>query len=56
MENIGGCLIVFACRESFKGGHDGAVYWVPKSQLINHYPSLIENEKKHIKQKLEFSI
>jgi len=38
-EKIGGCLIAFACRESFKRGHDGAVYLIPKSQLISHYSS-----------------
>ena len=34
---IGGCLIAFACRESFKRGHEGVVYLVPKSGLVEHY-------------------
>ncbi|WP_291906334.1 hypothetical protein [Chitinophaga sp. CB10] len=34
---IGGCLIAFACRESFKRGHEGFVSLVPKSSLIEHY-------------------
>lgn len=38
-ENIGGCLIAFACRESFKRGHDGVVFLIPKTQLIDHYSS-----------------
>jgi hypothetical protein len=34
---IGGCLIAFACRESFKRGHEGCVFLVPKTSLIDHY-------------------
>ena len=29
--NIGGCLIAFASRESFKRGHDGIVFLTPKT-------------------------
>ncbi len=35
LDNIGGCLIAFACRESFKRGHDGFVFLTPKTQLLN---------------------
>lgn len=38
LDNIGGCLIAFACRESFKRGHDGFVFLTPKTQLVKHYP------------------
>lgn len=38
LDNIGGCLIAFACRESFKRGHDGVVFLTPKTQLLKHYP------------------
>jgi len=38
-ENIGGCLIAYACRESFKRGHDGFVFLTPKTDLIEHYSS-----------------
>lgn len=37
---IGGCLIAFACRESFRRGHDGVVFLVPKSGLIEHYSTI----------------
>jgi len=37
LDNIGGCLIAFACRESFKRGHDGIVFLTPKTQLLKHY-------------------
>lgn len=37
IENIGGCLIAFACRESIKRGHDGYVFLIPKTNLIEHY-------------------
>jgi hypothetical protein len=37
IEGIAGCLIAFACRESFKRGHDGLVFLTPKSELIKHY-------------------
>lgn len=36
-DHIGACLIAFACRESFKRGHDGFVFLTPKSQLVEHY-------------------
>jgi len=39
LDNIGGCLIAFACRESFKRGHDGFVFLTPKTKLLEHYPS-----------------
>jgi hypothetical protein len=38
-DNIGGCLIAYACRESFKRGHDGVVFLTPKTELLDHYPS-----------------
>lgn len=37
LDGIGGCLIAFACRESFKRGHDGIVFLTPKTQLVNYY-------------------
>lgn len=37
-DKIGGCLIAYACRESFKRGHEGCVFLTPKSYLMNHYP------------------
>jgi hypothetical protein len=37
LDNIAGCLIAFACRESFKRGHEGYVFLTPKSELIKHY-------------------
>ena len=39
LDKIGGCLIAFACRESFKRGHDGFVFLTPKTSLLNHYSS-----------------
>lgn len=36
---IGGCLIAFACRESFKRGHGGCVFLIPKTTLLEHYPT-----------------
>lgn len=39
LDNIGGCLIAFACRESFKRGHEGYVFLTPKTQLVAHYSS-----------------
>ena len=36
---IAGCLIAFACKESFKRGHEGVVFLTPKTNLINHYTS-----------------
>lgn len=38
-DNIGGCLIAFACRESFKRGHDGCIFLTPKTSLLEHYPA-----------------
>lgn len=38
IDKIGGGLIAFACRESFKRGHKGFIFLVPKSVLIKHYP------------------
>jgi hypothetical protein len=38
-ENIGGCLIAYAARESFKRGHDGFIFLIPKTDLIEHYSS-----------------
>ncbi|PUZ26649.1 hypothetical protein GA0116948_102182 [Chitinophaga costaii] len=34
---IAGCLIAFACRESFKRGYEGWVFLIPKSELVEHY-------------------
>lgn len=39
LANIAGCLIAFACRESFKRGYEGWVFLVPKSYLLKHYSS-----------------
>ena len=38
-DNIAGCLIAFACRESIKAGHQGWVFLTPKTDLIKHYHS-----------------
>ena len=35
--NIAGCLIAFACRESFKKGYGGFVSLMPKTELISYY-------------------
>jgi hypothetical protein len=37
LAHIAGCLIAFACRESFKRGYDGWVFLVPKTYLLQHY-------------------
>jgi hypothetical protein len=37
IENISGCLIAFACREAIKRGHDGYVFLIPKTKLVEHY-------------------
>jgi hypothetical protein len=37
LDHVAGCLIAFACRESFKRGHDGCIFLIPKTQLIEHY-------------------
>ncbi|MEO6850831.1 MAG: hypothetical protein ABI203_00960, partial [Mucilaginibacter sp.] len=37
LENIGGCLIAFACREAIKRGHEGFVFLIPKTKLVEHY-------------------
>jgi len=34
---IAGCLISYACRESFKLGYDGFVCLKPKTKLEAHY-------------------
>jgi len=36
-DGIAGSLITFACRESFKRGHEGFVFLRPKTGLIKHY-------------------
>ncbi|MDZ7878732.1 MAG: hypothetical protein U5L45_13715 [Saprospiraceae bacterium] len=36
-ERIAGCLIAFACRQSFLKGYSGFVSLVPKTRLIPHY-------------------
>lgn len=37
IEGIGGCLIAYACRESFRRGREGFVFLTPKTELIEHY-------------------
>jgi hypothetical protein len=37
IEGIAGCLIAFACRESFRRGREGFVFLTPKTGLIEHY-------------------
>lgn len=37
IDKIAGCLIAFACRESFKRGHEGFIFLTPKTGLIEHY-------------------
>lgn len=37
LTNIAGCLIAYACRESFKRGYEGWVFLTPKSYLVKHY-------------------
>jgi hypothetical protein len=37
IDRISGCLIAFACREAIKRGHEGYVFLVPKTGLIDHY-------------------
>lgn len=37
LDNIVGCLIAYACRESFKRGHDGFVFLTPKTSLLKPY-------------------
>ncbi|HEV2482503.1 MAG TPA: hypothetical protein VGS79_22720 [Puia sp.] len=37
--HIAGCMIAFACRESFKRGYEGWVFLVPKTYLVQHYSS-----------------
>ena len=39
IERIAGCLIAFACRESFRRGHDGFVFLTHKTGLIKHNSS-----------------
>jgi hypothetical protein len=39
LDHVAGCLIAFACRESFKRGHDGCIFLTPKTSLLNHYPA-----------------
>lgn len=38
-DRIAGCLISFACRESFKAGYEGFVCLKPKTKLESHYMS-----------------
>lgn len=40
ISGIAACLIAFACRESFKRGHDGFTFLTPKTNLIEHYRNL----------------
>ncbi len=37
IDRVGGCLIAWACRLSFLRGHNGMVFLVPKTGLIEHY-------------------
>jgi hypothetical protein len=37
IERIAGCLVAFACRESFRRGHEGFLFLTPKTGLIDHY-------------------
>jgi hypothetical protein len=39
LDKIAGCLIAYACRESFKRGHEGVVFLSPKSELVPQYES-----------------
>jgi hypothetical protein len=36
-ERIAGCLIAFACKQSFIRGYDGTVALEPKTELAKHY-------------------
>jgi len=37
IDKIAGCLIAFACEQSFKKKYGGFVSLLPKTRLINHY-------------------
>lgn len=37
IDRIGGCLVAWACRESYARGHEGVVFLVPKTGLVEHY-------------------
>lgn len=37
IDKIAGCLIAFACEQSFKKKYGGFVSLLPKTKLINHY-------------------
>ncbi|RPE09157.1 hypothetical protein EGT74_19295 [Chitinophaga lutea] len=39
LSGVAGCMIAFACRESFKRGYQGWVFLIPKTYLIEHYSS-----------------
>jgi len=39
-EGICGCLLAYACRESFRLGYDGYISLIPKTVLKNHYIDL----------------
>ncbi|WP_212005528.1 hypothetical protein [Chitinophaga sp. HK235] len=36
-DRVAGCLIAYACRESFRLGFDGFVSLMPKTKLVAHY-------------------
>ncbi len=36
-DNVAGCLIAFACEQSFEMDHDGYVFLKPKTGLLKHY-------------------
>jgi len=36
-EHIAGCLIAYACKQSFIRGYDGTVALEPKTELVKHY-------------------
>src|SRR6185312_7339186 len=37
LDLVAGCLIAYACRESFKRGYEGFVFLVPKTKVIKNY-------------------
>ena len=39
IKGTAGCLIAWACKISFDRGYEGAVYLVPKTNLITHFIS-----------------
>ena len=35
--HMAGCMIAFACMQSFQNNHEGYVYLIPKTGIIAHY-------------------